>query len=94
MLCYNRSRKKSDGDDTDVRLTVGIGDRTWIIIEIGANGGAYRLELAITEGKPALVNGRWAVANVADDVDHKVRLVRKAKHGQLELWIVVSHADR
>lgn len=92
VVCYDASRKKSDGNETDVGLTVGIGVGMGIKIKIEAQGGACRVELAITEDKPALVNGRGTVA--ADDVADKARLVRKAKHGQLKLSHVVRHADR
>ena len=99
VVGYNGSRKKSDGDETDVGLTVGIGIGIGIRIKIGARGGGCRVELAITEDKPALVNGGGTVVaatEVADTkLDDRARLVRKAKHGELgELWRVVRHGDR
>lgn len=88
---YDGSRKKSNGDETYVGLT-GITVGTRARIKIGVQ---VRVELAIAEDKPALVNGRGTVfaVVVAEDVVHRARLVRKAKHGQLELSGVVRHAD-
>lgn len=86
VVCYNGSGKKSDGNVTDVGLMVGIGVGTGIRIKIGAQGGACRVELAIAEDKPALVNGRGTVVavvaeDVAEEAADKARLVRQAKHG-------------